>query len=176
MRRPSRSPSLTRRQDVMFWRGLVIQWRVVGALLIREIYSRFGLAALSSAGHDPRHFYCAVFAGDRLEPHRSDRILRGILYSRGGRRVPRFADVLCRLFLHGLVGRRDSPDHWRPERTHRLGAANLAALFLHVYDVFGVLLPCRLAAAAPSRRGALSALHTGIRNDPRRRVRDGGQN
>src|SRR5215469_9772911 len=43
------------------------------------------LAALSSAGHDPRHFYCGFFAGDRLEPHRSDRILRGILYSRGGR-------------------------------------------------------------------------------------------
>jgi capsular polysaccharide transport system permease protein len=26
----------------LFWRGLVIHWRVVGALLIREIYSRFG--------------------------------------------------------------------------------------------------------------------------------------
>ena len=29
-----------------FWRGLLIQWRVVGALLIREIYSRFGRESL----------------------------------------------------------------------------------------------------------------------------------
>ncbi|HKM68755.1 MAG TPA: ABC transporter permease [Stellaceae bacterium] len=29
-----------------FWRGLVIQWRVVGAMLIREIYSRFGREGL----------------------------------------------------------------------------------------------------------------------------------
>jgi capsular polysaccharide transport system permease protein len=33
----------------MFWRGLVIQWRVVGALLIREIYSRFGRESLGFA-------------------------------------------------------------------------------------------------------------------------------
>jgi capsular polysaccharide transport system permease protein len=32
-----------------FWRGLVIQWRVVGALLIREIYSRFGRESLGFA-------------------------------------------------------------------------------------------------------------------------------
>ena len=31
------------------WRGLVIQWRVVGALLIREIYSRFGRESLGFA-------------------------------------------------------------------------------------------------------------------------------
>ena len=30
----------------MLWRGLLIQWRVVGALLIREIYSRFGREGL----------------------------------------------------------------------------------------------------------------------------------
>jgi len=30
----------------MFWRGLVIQWRVVGALLVCEIYSRFGHESL----------------------------------------------------------------------------------------------------------------------------------
>jgi ABC-type polysaccharide/polyol phosphate export permease len=33
----------------MFWRGLVIQWRVVGALLIREVYSRFGRESLRFA-------------------------------------------------------------------------------------------------------------------------------
>ncbi|MBV8453401.1 MAG: ABC transporter permease [Deltaproteobacteria bacterium] len=33
----------------MFWRGLVIQWRVVGALLVREIYSRFGRESLGFA-------------------------------------------------------------------------------------------------------------------------------
>jgi len=33
----------------LFWRGLVIQWRVVGALLIREIYSRFGRESLGFA-------------------------------------------------------------------------------------------------------------------------------
>ena len=33
----------------MFWRGLVIQWRVVGALLIREIHSRFGRESLGFA-------------------------------------------------------------------------------------------------------------------------------
>jgi capsular polysaccharide transport system permease protein len=32
-----------------FWRGLRIQWRVVGALLIREIYSRFGRESLGFA-------------------------------------------------------------------------------------------------------------------------------
>jgi capsular polysaccharide transport system permease protein len=32
-----------------FWRGLVIQWRVLGALLIREIYSRFGRESLGFA-------------------------------------------------------------------------------------------------------------------------------
>ena len=32
-----------------FWRGLLIQWRVVGALLIREIYSRFGRESLGFA-------------------------------------------------------------------------------------------------------------------------------
>jgi capsular polysaccharide transport system permease protein len=32
-----------------FWRGLVIQWRVVGALLVREIYSRFGRESLGFA-------------------------------------------------------------------------------------------------------------------------------
>jgi capsular polysaccharide transport system permease protein len=32
-----------------FWRGLVIQWRVVGALIIREIYSRFGRESLGFA-------------------------------------------------------------------------------------------------------------------------------
>jgi len=32
-----------------FWQGLVIQWRVVGALLIREIYSRFGRESLGFA-------------------------------------------------------------------------------------------------------------------------------
>jgi capsular polysaccharide transport system permease protein len=32
-----------------FWRGLVIQWRVVGALLIREIYTRFGRESLGFA-------------------------------------------------------------------------------------------------------------------------------
>jgi capsular polysaccharide transport system permease protein len=30
----------------MLWRGLLIQWRVVGALLIREIYTRFGRESL----------------------------------------------------------------------------------------------------------------------------------
>jgi capsular polysaccharide transport system permease protein len=30
----------------LFWRGLVIQWRAVGALLIREIYSRFARESL----------------------------------------------------------------------------------------------------------------------------------
>src|SRR6516165_11800554 len=34
---------------LLFWRGLVIQWRVVGALLIREIYSRFGRESLGFA-------------------------------------------------------------------------------------------------------------------------------
>ena len=29
-----------------FWRGLVIQCRVVGALIIREIYTRFGRESL----------------------------------------------------------------------------------------------------------------------------------
>jgi capsular polysaccharide transport system permease protein len=33
----------------MFWRGVLIQWRVVGALLIREIYSRFGRESLGFA-------------------------------------------------------------------------------------------------------------------------------
>ncbi len=33
----------------MLWRGLLIQWRVVGALLIREIYSRFGRESLGFA-------------------------------------------------------------------------------------------------------------------------------
>src|SRR6516162_3801484 len=33
----------------LFWRGLVIQWRVVGALIIREIYSRFGRESLGFA-------------------------------------------------------------------------------------------------------------------------------
>jgi capsular polysaccharide transport system permease protein len=33
----------------LFWRGLVIQWRVVGALLIREIYSRFGRESVGFA-------------------------------------------------------------------------------------------------------------------------------
>jgi ABC-type polysaccharide/polyol phosphate export permease len=32
-----------------FWRGLVIQWRGVGALLIREIYSRFSRKSLGFA-------------------------------------------------------------------------------------------------------------------------------
>ena len=32
-----------------FWRALAIQWRVVGALLIREIYSRFGRESLGFA-------------------------------------------------------------------------------------------------------------------------------
>jgi len=32
-----------------FWRGLVIQWRVVGALIIREIYTRFGRESLGFA-------------------------------------------------------------------------------------------------------------------------------
>src|SRR6516164_1824062 len=32
-----------------FWRGLAIQWRVLGALLIREIYSRFGRESLGFA-------------------------------------------------------------------------------------------------------------------------------
>src|SRR5215475_9243658 len=32
-----------------FWRGLRIQWRVVYALLIREIYSRFGRESLGFA-------------------------------------------------------------------------------------------------------------------------------
>jgi capsular polysaccharide transport system permease protein len=32
-----------------FWRGFLIQWRVVGALLIREIYSRFGRESLGFA-------------------------------------------------------------------------------------------------------------------------------
>jgi ABC-type polysaccharide/polyol phosphate export permease len=32
-----------------FWRGLVIQWRGVGALRIREIYSRFGRKSLGFA-------------------------------------------------------------------------------------------------------------------------------
>jgi capsular polysaccharide transport system permease protein len=31
------------------WRGLLIQWRVVGALLIREIYSRYGRESLGFA-------------------------------------------------------------------------------------------------------------------------------
>jgi hypothetical protein len=30
------------------WRGLLIQWRVVGALVIREIYTRFGRESLGS--------------------------------------------------------------------------------------------------------------------------------
>ena len=34
---------------LLLWRGLVIQWRVVGALLIREIYSRFGRESLGFA-------------------------------------------------------------------------------------------------------------------------------
>jgi ABC-type polysaccharide/polyol phosphate export permease len=33
----------------MLWRGFVIQRRVVGALLIREIYSRFGRESLGFA-------------------------------------------------------------------------------------------------------------------------------
>jgi capsular polysaccharide transport system permease protein len=33
----------------MLWRGFLIQWRVVGALLIREIYSRFGRESLGFA-------------------------------------------------------------------------------------------------------------------------------
>jgi capsular polysaccharide transport system permease protein len=33
----------------MFWRGLLIQWRVVGALLIREIYTRYGRETLGFA-------------------------------------------------------------------------------------------------------------------------------
>jgi capsular polysaccharide transport system permease protein len=32
-----------------FWQGLRIQWRVVGALIIREIYSRFGRDGLGFA-------------------------------------------------------------------------------------------------------------------------------
>ena len=32
-----------------FWRGLVIQWRVVGALIIRELYTRFGRESLGFA-------------------------------------------------------------------------------------------------------------------------------
>jgi len=31
------------------WRGLLIQWRVVGALVIREIYTRFGRESLGFA-------------------------------------------------------------------------------------------------------------------------------
>lgn len=33
----------------LFWRGLVIQWRVVGALIIREVYTRFGRESLGFA-------------------------------------------------------------------------------------------------------------------------------
>ena len=33
----------------MLWRGFLIQWRVVGALLIREMYSRFGRESLGFA-------------------------------------------------------------------------------------------------------------------------------
>jgi capsular polysaccharide transport system permease protein len=32
-----------------FWRGLLIQWRVIGALTIREIYTRFGRESLGFA-------------------------------------------------------------------------------------------------------------------------------
>src|SRR6516225_4335140 len=32
-----------------FWRGFLIQWRVVGALIIREIYTRFGREGLGFA-------------------------------------------------------------------------------------------------------------------------------
>jgi capsular polysaccharide transport system permease protein len=32
-----------------FWRGLVIQWRVVGALIVREIYTHFGRDSLGFA-------------------------------------------------------------------------------------------------------------------------------
>src|SRR5215472_15841940 len=34
------------RNAASFWRGLAIQWRVVGALTIREIYTRFGRESL----------------------------------------------------------------------------------------------------------------------------------
>ena len=33
----------------MLWRGFLLQWRVVGALLIREIYSRFGRESIGFA-------------------------------------------------------------------------------------------------------------------------------
>ena len=33
----------------MFWEDLATQWRVVGALLIREIYTRFGRESLGFA-------------------------------------------------------------------------------------------------------------------------------
>ncbi len=34
---------------MLLWRGFLIQWRVVGALLIREIYSRFGRESIGFA-------------------------------------------------------------------------------------------------------------------------------
>jgi capsular polysaccharide transport system permease protein len=37
------------RKTATFWRGLAIQWRVVGALTIREIYTRFGRESLGFA-------------------------------------------------------------------------------------------------------------------------------
>jgi capsular polysaccharide transport system permease protein len=37
------------RNAATFWRGLAIQWRVVGALTIREIYTRFGRESLGFA-------------------------------------------------------------------------------------------------------------------------------
>jgi capsular polysaccharide transport system permease protein len=33
----------------VLWRGFLLQWRVVGALLIREIYSRFGRESIGFA-------------------------------------------------------------------------------------------------------------------------------
>src|SRR6516162_8080305 len=47
----------------------------------------------------------------------------------------------------------------------------MVALLLSILNVLGFFLARRLASTSAAKRGTLAAIHAGVRNDPRRRLR-----
>jgi hypothetical protein len=114
---------------------------VVGALLIREIYSRFGRESVGFAWivAEPLVSALPFFAGDRLEPHRLI-VSFVVFHILGAVDVPRDLLMFYVGYFYGLVGRCDSLDHRCAERGQRMGATNLDPLLVSVHDSLGGLL------------------------------------
>jgi hypothetical protein len=166
-----------------FWRGLVIQWRVVGALIVERLSSAIAFsssrrphivvhtceraAALPSAGHHFRHFSRACFVGDLLEPHRAS-VSFAVFYAIGALDVPRdlpmfylgyfymiWWSVAVALIVGALCERKDWVQQvWMP--------------YSYLYMMFSGSLSRGLATTIPPQGSVVPALYSGVRDDSRR--------